>query len=73
MRAHGKKIAAIAFLGFLCLFALGVVRDGSQPYPPPLAVHLSSVADELSRSRLPIANNLRQIGLAQTPLPLVLD
>jgi hypothetical protein len=67
-----KKVAAIGFLAFLGLWAVGFVLAWSQPYPPPPPLHLGS-AEEIYAPRQQIANNLKQLGLALTPLPLVLD
>ena len=66
-----KKGAAVGFLALLALWAVGFVRGPSQPYPQPTAWPV--LAREVQASRLPSANNLKQIGLAQTPLPALLD
>jgi hypothetical protein len=69
-----KKGAAVGFLAFMALWIVGLAREASVPYPLPTAWHLA-VSDELSTplSQNVFANNLKQIGLAQTPLLLVLD
>jgi hypothetical protein len=72
MRPVWKKLAAIGFLTFLVLWVAGIVRGWSLTYPPPPALQLTAVED-LNPSRLPSANNMKQLGLVQTPLPLVLD
>jgi hypothetical protein len=50
----------------------GTVRGLTLPYPPPPPAWPLPAGEE-SAARLQSANNLRQIGLALTPLPLVLD
>src|SRR5580765_3065614 len=72
-----KKAAALGFLLFMVLWTIGVVRtltlDYSPPPPPPI-VSLSGEFDQLQRQNSNFsANNLKQIGLISTPLPLVLD
>jgi hypothetical protein len=80
MRQLGKKAAAVGFLVLVALWVVGIVREWSLPYPQPTGWQLASVAsyEELaggasSNARQVTANNLKQIGLAHTPLPLVLD
>lgn len=70
-----KKTAALGFLAFLGLWIGGTIHGWSLPYPEPIALPLSSgPGDDYSpSSRLSQANNIKQIGLAETPLPLVLD
>jgi hypothetical protein len=65
-----KKVAALGFLVFLILWAVGILRSYALPYPQP--AWPIPVIEELS-ARNASANNLKQIGLAQTPLPAVLD
>src|SRR4051812_27920186 len=66
-----KKGAATAFLAFVILWAAGILRGLTRPYPQQPAWRLPT--GEVFSSRLQAANNLRQLGLATTPLPLVLD
>ena len=74
MRRHINKGAAVGFLALVALWIVGLAREASVAHPLPTAWHLA-VSEELSNrlSRNVIANNLKQIGLAQTPLVLVLD
>ena len=74
MRRHTNKGAAVGFLAFVALWIVGLVREASVAYPLPTAWHLA-VSEQLSNRviRNVVANNLKQIGLEQTPLPLVLD
>jgi hypothetical protein len=67
-----KKIAAAGFLLFVGLWVVGSVRAMTLDFPPPPVVPMYSI-DLVSSSRLPIANNFKQIGLEATPLPMVLD
>jgi hypothetical protein len=66
-----KQAAAIAFLTFLALWVVGIVRT-----PPAPAGELTpwpaSVVQELS-SRRQVANNMAEIGLGGKPLPAVLE
>jgi hypothetical protein len=76
MRPLWKKMAAIGFLVFLSLWVVGSLRGLTLPYPPPPALGLSggpTFSPAESASRLPVANNLKQLGMGQLPLPLVLD
>ena len=72
-----KKCAAAGFLMFLCLWIGGTARGYSLPYPQAPAWHLASVGisapDDYSSARLASWNNLKQLGLAATPLPMVMD
>src|SRR5437899_89992 len=70
MRHLWKKIAALGFLAFLTLWVVGILRGLTLAYPQP--VWPLPVIEEFA-ARLPQANNLKQIGMATTPLPLVLD
>ena len=63
--------AALGFLAFVSLWVVGIVRGMSRPYPPPTPWPVS-LKEELSQ-RMQAANNLAQIGLAKTNLPLILD
>lgn len=72
MDAHLKKLAAVAFLVFLGLWIGGTARGFALPYPEPIAFDLS-VFDRATNARQQGWNNLKQMGLATTPLPLVLE
>jgi hypothetical protein len=72
MSAPWKKLAALGFLVFLALWAAGAVRGLALPFPRPTLLDLSGSIRE-DASRLAQANNLKEIGLAKTSLPLVLD
>jgi hypothetical protein len=74
MRRHINKVAAVGFLAFVALWIVGLAREASVAYPLPAAWHVA-VSDELSNglSRTVVANNLKQIDMAQTPLLVVLD
>jgi hypothetical protein len=74
MRRHINKGAALGFLAFVALWIVGLAREASVAYPLPTAWHLV-VSEELSNrlSRNMVANNLKQIGLAETHPLLVLD
>src|SRR5262249_5335423 len=65
-----KKVAALGFLVFLILWVVGILRSYTVPYPQP--AWPLPVIEELS-ARNASANNLKQIGMAQAPLPAVLD
>ena len=81
MSQLAKKCAAIGFLVLVSLWIVGIVREAALPYPQPAGWHLASsdFYEELSSSNAKnpgqqrMANNLVQIGLAHTPLPLVLE
>lgn len=73
MRALWKKLAAIGFLVFLALWAAGAVRGLALPFPRPTVLDLSLSSIREDASRLAQANNLKEIGLGKTALPLVLD
>ncbi len=74
-----KKFAALGFLLFMLLWIVGVIRGFTLEYPPPPPLALeglslsSSGRDYVNPSNGNFAHNLKQIGLIQTPLPLVLD
>lgn len=75
MRRHINKGAAIGFLAFVTLWIVALAREASTAYPLPTAWD-RALTEDLSNAltrRPVIANNLKQIGLAQTPLPLVID
>jgi hypothetical protein len=67
-----KKLAAVGFLTFLALWVAGTLGGMTvmQPAPSPAGSRWSAAE---SSSHLPSANNLAQVGLAKTPLPVVLD
>ncbi|MCI0640914.1 MAG: DUF4349 domain-containing protein [Gemmataceae bacterium] len=67
-----KKAGAIGFLVFLALWVAGAIRALLLPYPQTPVWQLTGSIHEAG-TRLPQGNNLKQIGLAFTPLPLVLD
>src|SRR5262245_13854436 len=73
MHALLRKAAAIGFLMFLALWIVGAARGLSLPTPRPTLAELSLASLREESSRLASANNLRQIGLAQASLPMVLD
>ena len=74
MRYYIKKTAAIGFLVFLGLWMVGAIRGITLPYPPPAPSVLSLGGErETYISNGNWANNLKHIGLIETPLPLVLD
>jgi hypothetical protein len=77
MRQIVAKCAAAGFLVLVALWIVGIAREAAQPYPQPALWHLASGAnfDELASSNrnLQVANNIKQLGLATTPLPLVLE
>jgi hypothetical protein len=74
MRRYINKSAAIAFLAFVALWIVGLVREATTAYPLPTAWDHAVIENLQSTvSRQVMANNLRQIGLATTPLPLVID
>src|SRR5687767_12394878 len=72
MRALLQKSAAVSFLLFVALWIGGTVRGLALPYPEP-AFDFSFSFDRLANARLQSANNLKQMGLATTPVPLVLE
>jgi hypothetical protein len=74
MITYAKRLAAVAFLLFLGLWVGGVFRTFTlaQPELQAFATPVGSSIDEI-RSGMRTANNLKQIGLTQTPLPQVLD
>jgi hypothetical protein len=71
MRSLWKKAAAVGFLLFVGLWTAGIIRSATLAYPEPPGWYLP-ISEEPS-ARQQVANNLRQIGLALAPLPLVLD
>jgi hypothetical protein len=74
MSPFWKKVAAVAFLAFLPLWAAGVVRGVVlSPEPRPGEWDIVPLAGPDSSSRQQVANNLRAIGMAHMPLPLVLE
>jgi hypothetical protein len=75
MHEFWKKAAAVGFLVFLGLWIGGTARGYSLPYPQPAAWQGLGLSgpDELILARLQNSNNLKQLGLATTPLPMVFD
>jgi hypothetical protein len=71
MRLLWKKGAAIGFLAFLGLWVGGMIRGLT--LPPPAAPEWHLPVNEILSRRSASANNLHQLGLEQTPLPLVVD
>jgi hypothetical protein len=81
MRQYIAKGAAVGFLVLVALWVIGLVREAALPYPQPAGWHVATglTLDDVSLNsngnpdRLVVANNLKQLGLALTPLPLVID
>jgi hypothetical protein len=76
MGAYGKKLAAAGFLLFLSLWAAGFVRGFTLPRPDLPSLPVSSVSyssEDYRREGARTANNLKQIGFHEAPLPQVLD
>ena len=73
MRVLLQKLAAVGFLVFLALWIGGIVHGLALPYPETPTFDFSGSIDRLANQRLAQANNLKQIGLATTPVPLVLE
>lgn len=74
MRQFLHKLAAAGFLVFVALWVGGTVRGYTLPYPQAPIFDFSSMSfDRLQNVRVQSANNLKQMGLAATPVPLVLD
>ncbi|MCI0465172.1 MAG: DUF4349 domain-containing protein [Gemmataceae bacterium] len=72
MQLLWKKVVAVGFLVLLVLWAAGIVRGLILPEPRTMPA-LDPLGREETPSRLMSANNLKQLGLALTPLPQVLD
>ena len=72
MQNLGKKAAAIGFLLFLVLWIWGIFQTWNVP-TRHLSLVCGSMYSDLSSSRGPVANNLKQIGMAEKPLLLALD
>jgi hypothetical protein len=72
MRQLLHKLAAVGFLVFVALWIGGTARGYALPYPEA-PIFDFSVFDRQAMQRLQAANNLAQIGLATTPVPLVLE
>lgn len=66
-----KQAAAIGFLIFAALWIGGTLQGMDVPFPEPTPFLFS--APSFSDARSLTANNIKQIGLAGTPLPMVLD
>jgi hypothetical protein len=81
MRQLIGKAAAVGFLALIALWIIGLVREASVPYPQPAGwnvargITLQEVQADSNNGfdRQVISNNLKQLGLALTPLPMVLD
>jgi hypothetical protein len=73
MRPIWKKAAAVGFLAFLALWVAGMIRGAVAPFPALPVWHVPALSSPDYSSRLAVANNLHQLGLAQTPLPAMLD
>jgi hypothetical protein len=79
MRQLWKKAAALGFLLFLGLWIAGTtaglappsLRQAPAAAPPAAVVWSQSISDSTARRQL--ANNMRQLGLARAPLPVVLE
>jgi hypothetical protein len=72
MRQLLPKFAAAGFLVFLALWIGGTARGYALPYPEAPVFDFSAF-DRQANARQASANNLAQIGLSTTALPLVLD
>jgi uncharacterized protein YfcZ (UPF0381/DUF406 family) len=76
---YAKKAAAVGFLAFMGFWIVGALQTLGREYPPPAPPSLtlfsgfSSGPDRGYVASNNFANNLKQIGLIETPLPLVLD
>ncbi|HEV7221847.1 MAG TPA: DUF4349 domain-containing protein [Pirellulales bacterium] len=67
-----KKAAAVGFLALCALGLVGTIHAFTLPYPQLLRSSLPMSLPILERN-LPTANNLRQVGLGEMPLPLLLE
>jgi hypothetical protein len=75
MRPLWKKVVALAFLSFLALWLVGVIQGATLSADPamvPVSTQNASFFENPS-SRLQVANNLKQLGMARLSLPLVLE
>src|SRR5262245_29224892 len=72
MNQFAKKAAAVGFLALLILWVGGVLRGSTLPYPEPPAWSPMGV-EEVSYRQQAQSNNLRQLGLTEVPLTLMLD
>jgi hypothetical protein len=73
-----KKAAAAGFLVFLGLWTAGGIRGSAPSRPQPGTAYEASAWNAAARAESSnpsqqFANNLKEIGLAKTPLPAVLD
>lgn len=66
-----KKTAAAGFLAFLALGLVGTIRAFTLPYPQLLKSSLPVSLPRLQRNLS--ANNLKQVGLGEMSLPLLLE
>ncbi len=71
MRFYLQKAAAVGFLVFLVLWVAGTLRGITLDYPLPTPITISEFRS--SQQQFQGANNLKQLGLGWTALPLVLD
>jgi hypothetical protein len=76
MRQLIRKCAAAGFLTLIVLWIAGLARESTTAYPLPTEWHVV-VGDDYQANaatrQAVVANNLKQLGLALTPLPLVID
>jgi hypothetical protein len=68
-----KQAAAVGFLIFAALWVGGTLHGMDVPFPEPTPFLFSAPSSSDARSNYLMANNIKQIGLADTPLPIVLD
>lgn len=66
------KILAAGFLLFVGLWVVGVARNAAVAYPEPISWEYVSVPSERYQTRQ-IANNFKEIGIAGSPLPKVIE
>jgi Domain of unknown function (DUF4349) len=66
-----KKFAAVGFLAFLGLWIVASIRGLTLDYPPPAPLSIELIREDYSRQQ--VANNLKAVGLAETPAPMLLD
>jgi Domain of unknown function (DUF4349) len=72
MTHRKKQAAAVAFLAFVGLWVVGLLRGAPGSDSPPV-LDWSSNSNDNGRARQQFANNLHQLGLGAMPLPAVLD
>lgn len=71
MQRLWKKAAAVGFLAFFALSLVGTMHAFTLPYPQLMRASLPISLPILERNRT--ANNLKQLGLGEMPLPLLLE